>query len=753
MDPTSLRRNRNLIGAFYRNVLAARLHDLGLVMVATMIGRVPGFEIAGYDQAFLDEFSSRRREILEHLDRLGLPRTSRAAGLAALVTRRRKRNRDLDDLRREWKERAAHHGLKCDRADHRRLFDPPWPDRSVLEIVWRALESLEARVSVIPAADLEAVALGHAPGRHTPDAIRDAITRFCRDGHLLETVHSRLDRAFTTPRIVETEKVLSTWVASTRSDALAIRGQFNTAALDMASRRSLEALVFTHRQVVRLHHTSKDDHTALLRHLVGLSSGRPALVLSTGPALSRETGITGSTLDTFLIEAARPGSCAGGLLLVEGACAIPAVDMAGLAMKASQLGFARVVLLTGAHERLSQPLRFMAEAGLPTIHHGPDPGLVETARLIHATSILQEVTQPVIEVDHERLADEALQLWFSLTPATRSTTVILAATPGLESDIQDALGEWKNAGSTIVIERLLDRGLDARQLADPSSYEEGDVLVFRRTSYGSSSGSLTTVLGTQQTTVEHMDASGRCRSFRPTKATFRNLRLHENRPFSLHTSDRIHVPGIGLATVTAIEGRTVHLETGEGRRHRLRCDDRDLRLLAPGWSHIGHETQSAIVVLDSGDPAGQGSFVRDATGAFDECVILTDNREDLLPSLRQHHTDTLLQAWRDDPSDRELMPAAAMLASSGERARQAIRERAADTRLVARIDAHCRAWTEVRSTPRAGSWMDDARSLLHEARERRLAAATACLEDLCQRQGAMNRRMIMFENASQFLER
>ena len=211
VDPTSLRRNRNLIGAFYRNVLAARLHDLGLVMVATMIGRVPGFEIAGYDQAFLDEFSSRRREILEHLDRLGLPRTSRAASLAALVTRRRKTDRNLGDLRREWRERAARLGLRRAPAADHRPFDPQWPDRPVLEIVWRALEFLEARVSVIPAADLEAVALGHAPGCHTPATIRDAMARLCQDGHLLETAHPRLDHAFTTPRIVEAERALAAW--------------------------------------------------------------------------------------------------------------------------------------------------------------------------------------------------------------------------------------------------------------------------------------------------------------------------------------------------------------------------------------------------------------------------------------------------------------------------------------------------------------------------------------------------------------
>ena len=164
-----------------------------------------------------------------------------------------------------------------------------------------------------------------------------------------------------------------------------------------------------------------------------------------------------------------------------------------------------------------------------------------------------------------------------------------------------------------------------------------------------------------------------------------------------------------------------------------------MRLLTPGWSYVSQETQSAIVVLDSGDPADQASFARDATRTFDECVILTDNREDLLVSFRQHHTDTLLQAWSRDPADRELMPAMAMLDSSGERARQAIRNHADSTRLIARIDAHCRAWTDTKSTPRAAAWMDDAHSLLQEARERRLAAAAARLDNLCRRQEVMSR--------------
>ena len=206
VDPTSLRRNRNLIGAFYRNRLAAKLHDLGFVIVPTLIGRVPGFEIAGYDQAFLDAFSSRRREILQHLDRLGLPRTSRAAGLAALITRRRKIDRRLDALRPEWRARAERLGLFRPMSLARptaqeRSPDPPLPDRSVTDIVWRAVEYLEGKATVFSTAELTAIALGHAPGRHTPAMVEQAITRLRRDGHLLEAERRGMDRAFTTPRI------------------------------------------------------------------------------------------------------------------------------------------------------------------------------------------------------------------------------------------------------------------------------------------------------------------------------------------------------------------------------------------------------------------------------------------------------------------------------------------------------------------------------------------------------------------------
>ena len=47
VEPTLIRRNAKLIGAYYRNELASRLVGLGFAVAPRLIGRVPGFELAG----------------------------------------------------------------------------------------------------------------------------------------------------------------------------------------------------------------------------------------------------------------------------------------------------------------------------------------------------------------------------------------------------------------------------------------------------------------------------------------------------------------------------------------------------------------------------------------------------------------------------------------------------------------------------------------------------------------------------------
>ena len=534
VDPTSLRRNRNLIGAFYRNRLAAKLHDLGFVIVPTLIGRVPGFEIAGYDQAFLDAFSSRRREILQHLDRLGLPRTSRAAGLAALVTRRRKVDRHLDALRPEWRRRAEHLGLSRPGALARptaeeRSPDPPLPDRSVTDIVWRAVEHLEGKAPVLSTAELTAIALGHAPGRHTPAMVEQAITRLGRDGHLLEAKHRGMDRAFTTPHILEAEMTIVSWATSRNGIPVSTRMEFQecTQSLDAASRQALDTLTFSRHQMTGLRLPPDDGRFALLKHLAGIAGDRPLQGLAPTPAgirdLQRRTDLPGSTLEDFLQRhasvPANSGLLAGGVVVVDGACGIAAIEMAGLARAASRLNLARVVLVADTVERTRpdprQPFRLMAEAGMPMADLGPELSLVETVRLIYPFEAGPGTTRPVIEVDHERLSDEAVRLWLALSPKTRATTAILAGTTELRADIHDAMGADRAKAPGVGIERLVDRRLNRDQLADPASFQEGDVLVFRRDVHGCSRGTISTITGVKDGMVEHVDPAGRSLSFRP----------------------------------------------------------------------------------------------------------------------------------------------------------------------------------------------------------------------------------------------
>ena len=73
MEPTKIRRCEKLIGSFYRNELARRLEALGMAVTPRMVGRVPGFELAGYEQPFLDAFSGRRAEIVAYLEEHDLP--------------------------------------------------------------------------------------------------------------------------------------------------------------------------------------------------------------------------------------------------------------------------------------------------------------------------------------------------------------------------------------------------------------------------------------------------------------------------------------------------------------------------------------------------------------------------------------------------------------------------------------------------------------------------------------------------------
>ncbi len=280
VEPTRIRRSEKLIGAYYRNELARRLQALGMAVTPRMVGRVPGFELAGYDRSFLEAFSGRRREILARLEALGLPYTAENARMATLHTRRRKKDIGLAELVPAWRARARAlglarektalapprpvHPITRERVEMPRVPPPdlpantirsmkrapalprlsrvgaeglsgtaemrspapvelsPEPEAGVLEAVARAVAHVAERRTAIPEAEIRAVALGHAPGRYTIGAIDAAIDRLTGTGDLIEVERRGMDRAFVTRWAVKAERRVLASMRAGRGKGMAI---------------------------------------------------------------------------------------------------------------------------------------------------------------------------------------------------------------------------------------------------------------------------------------------------------------------------------------------------------------------------------------------------------------------------------------------------------------------------------------------------------------------------------------------------
>ena len=264
----ALRWNKKLIGAVYRNELARRLEALGMAVVPRLVGRIPGFELAGYSRAFVEAFSGRRLEIEAELKRRGLPYTAANAQAGGAAHAQGPSARGAwRTLAPAWRARARRLGLAREKAvlapprpvdplTGERTMAPPMPapgltrnerrclrrapalpalprdgaaaradkaslrlarsmapaalsrqpETGLLEAVARAVAHVEERQVTIPEAEIRAVALGHAPGRYTLAEVDEAIARLVRSGELVETESRNADRAFVTDRAVKTER-------------------------------------------------------------------------------------------------------------------------------------------------------------------------------------------------------------------------------------------------------------------------------------------------------------------------------------------------------------------------------------------------------------------------------------------------------------------------------------------------------------------------------------------------------------------
>ena len=690
IEPTLLHRNARLIGAYYRNELSRRLLEKGYSIEPAMAGRLPSFEIAGYDRGLLAAFSTRRREILAYMEEKGWDHGAAAAQVAALATRRKKAEPLRSMLHTIWSDRAreaGHESIPPVSRSRGHGTLPPGP--SALDIAWRTMRHLEERQSVFAERDLEALALGHSPGRYSIGEIREAIAWLLRDGHLREAVIRGSDRAFVTDLALKAERsviaMMKAGLGAGRKLALEkeVSAHLEDTILTEGQLEAVRTILLSDDRTVGVQGRAGTGKTTMLRQVRELAGDRFILGLApsvkAADVLRSETGMNVRTLQWFLTRCQSVEGTgfatedlkelfSGSVLVLDEASMVSTDQMRSLMRIADALDIARLVLVGDSRQLRAvdagQPFRQLQQAGMTTammddIRRQRDPDLRAAVLAVLAGEpgeAVELLGSSVHEVAFDELAEKAAEAWLELAPEVREQTLLVAPTHELRARInrtvREALAdEGVLRGRPFVIERLVSLGMTRSEKADLRNYREDDVVVFSQdlVNYRVMKDEVLTVTGIEDGHVELLHPDGKTRRIRPEGKIRYRFEVYETRDIEIRIGDRIrwtrNDKARGLvngehAEVEAITRGRVRFRLSNGLGLSLRTEDPQLRHLDHAWSSTVHGAQGStadgvIAVLDSSHGAltDQSTFYVEISRARDRAVVLTDNRDDLVEML------------------------------------------------------------------------------------------------------------------------
>ena len=653
------------IGAIYRAELARGLTALGYLIDSTRSkGR---FEIAGVPRDVIRAFSTRRAEIEAALaDRgpKGLGSRPGLAGLAALVTRRRKRDKTREESRRAWSLRAEELGF-----DPVGLVAEAKARRAGAgETVAWAARSLGERDVVFSHAALLITALGRAPGAVTVGEAESAVQAMRGDGRLYPAEGFRRGPHWTYDPAIAAESESIAWMRAGLGAAGSILRRRTAAALLRGSglfRKHREAILFVLSaldRVIGLQGWEGTGRAAMLRRLRAVARTAACRVTGLAPsdaassALARHAGIESEPLPRFL---ARHAALAAGqvgatvlrrlrasfhrtLQVVDGASLVSTAQMRDLLKVTAALRIARLVLLGDGRRagdaegaERGRPFAQLARAGMPVAvmedadrRREAEWREAARSRLLDAVrAAFAQVGDRVSESPLERLAVAVAALWLAPSAAEREATEVIAQAPALRHEINEAIRcglvrEGSVHGPARQGARLASRDLGRAALAEPESYAPGDTVVFLRPykRLGVRKGDERTVseVDAEASVVRLADGRGRTRDWKPGSLAARagGVELFRSEPLELRAGDRVRWTRDDTASALRA-GRGAHVEAIASGRVRFRLAggvaveladaDPQLRRLERAWASPPGAPQvrvakNLVAAVGTGDP-------------------------------------------------------------------------------------------------------------------------------------------------------
>lgn len=282
LTPREVFRRQVEIGAVYRAELASQIAKLGYSVERDQ----KSFRIAGVPSALIEQWSTRRHEIVDSLGGLA-PSGGKAAEVAALNTRGKKHKPVSTELRHAvWRAEAAAHGFTPERAQEFRAGVRPEAPAAAFDPA-AVLSALTAQQSTFSERELAREVALAAQCTAGADAIRGLREQVLQHPEIVRLRSPAGQDRFTTREMLRTETELLAGAESRRGEG---RHLVNRHRIEAAIRRTEADRGFA----------LSGEQRAAVQHLVGGGDGVTLVV-----------GVAGAGKTTMLESARRAWESAG----------------------------------------------------------------------------------------------------------------------------------------------------------------------------------------------------------------------------------------------------------------------------------------------------------------------------------------------------------------------------------------------------------------------------------------------------------
>ena len=668
LQASGLYERRAYLTEVYRNALAREVRGLGYEIEPRRDskGKDHGFEIRGVSNELLEKYSVRSAQRDAAIERFTaehgrkptdnevavLVRESRADKLAEIAT---------DKVREQQQARLApeeKHTLQHLRAESLER-NPRFLQESfqVSESLQYAKEHLFERNSVVRDHELMTEALRHGRGQIDPGQLRGELELEQSQGSLIRAG----DNLATRDSLEREQRMIATVDRGIgRFERLGGEREFHPSErLREEQQRAAHQVLDSRDLAINLRGAAGTGKTATLHEIDrGLhDAGRD--VVAVAPTRSaveelRKVGFKDAMTISRLLDSPEQASLYGKVLVVDEAGMVSGRQMEGL-LRLAEREHARI-LFSGDTRQIqsveaSDALRILERESqmksisltgvqrqtqaeyrdaIQTLRQAPEQGFQKLEQL-----------GAIREVPYLERPQAVASAYRELTTDPNRKVLVVAGTHEeigrITHAIREGMKQSGDLGPGKVFERHTPLQWTEAQKKDLSNYQQGQVLLFHRSSHGIARNEALVVELSDRSHIIARDLNGVERMVSPTQA--RSFSVHERSQIEISPGDRLLLTGNRrevdfratngeLAKVRGVDGGRIQLEDGRTLPANYREFDH-------GYAITAHRSQGKTVdsVILSGDMMKQEQFYVAASRGREGITVITSNVDQLRESL------------------------------------------------------------------------------------------------------------------------